>query len=243
MEELVTANGTTTALRAGSGPDLVLVHSLLTDREAFQAVVPELAECFRVTLLNLPGFHGSRPIPGTVTDYELWLAHACDDLGVRSNCIVCGNGFGGTIALAFALNHQERIGKLLLADVAAAFPDQGKLAFCNMANRVAQEGMASIAPLAAGRVYHSEYLAQNSTIIEERRRVLSAIDPAAFIAACKLLMDCDLVPRLKSLRVPALVVYGDLDQATPPALNKIIAANVPTCDIVEITGLRPLPAA
>ena len=91
MEELVTANGTTTALRAGSGPDLVLVHSLLTDRDAFQAVAPELAECFRVTLLNLPGFHGSRPVPGAVTDYELWLAHACDDLGVRPDCIVCGS--------------------------------------------------------------------------------------------------------------------------------------------------------
>jgi hypothetical protein len=53
MDQLVTANGATTALRGGSGPDLVLVHSLLTDRDAFQAVVPELAERFRVTLLNL----------------------------------------------------------------------------------------------------------------------------------------------------------------------------------------------
>jgi pimeloyl-ACP methyl ester carboxylesterase len=40
---------------------------------------------------------------------------------------------------------------------------------------------------------------------------------------------------------PTLVVYGDLDQATPPLLNKIFAANVPTCDIVEITGCGHRP--
>ena len=241
MDEIVTANGTTTALRLGNGPDLVLIHSLLTDRDAFLAIVPELAERFRVTLLNLPGFHGSRPIPGTLTDYEVWLAHAYDDFGIRSDCIVCGNGFGGTIALAFALNHQHRVGKLLLADVAAAFPEQGKAAFRNMAEKVVEEGMASIASLAATRIFHSEYLTRNPTIIEERGRVLTTINPTAFVAACKLLMNCDLVPRLKSLRIPTLVIYGELDQATPPALNKTIGANVPACQIVEIAGCGHCP--
>ena len=74
MERLATADGATTALRGGKGPDLFIVHSLLTDRDAFQAVLPDLVERFRVTLLNLPGFHGSRPIPGTLTAYEMWLA-------------------------------------------------------------------------------------------------------------------------------------------------------------------------
>lgn len=122
MDRLATADGTTTALRGGSGPDLLIVHSLLTDRDAFQAVLPDLVERFRVTLLNLPGFHGSRPIPGTLTAYVTWLANACDAFGIGSDCIVCGNGFGGTVALAFALNYQHRIRKLLLADVAAALP-------------------------------------------------------------------------------------------------------------------------
>ena len=67
MDRLVSADGAITALRGGSGPDFLIVHSLLTDRDAFQAVLPELMERFRVTLVNLPGFHGSRPIPGTVT--------------------------------------------------------------------------------------------------------------------------------------------------------------------------------
>jgi 3-oxoadipate enol-lactonase len=54
-------------------------------------------------------------------------------------------------------------------------------------------------------------------------------------------MNCDLVPRLKSLRIPTLVIYGELDQATPPALNKTIGANVPACQIVEIAGCGHCP--
>ncbi len=241
MDQLVTADGATTAIRSGNGPDLLIVHSLLTDRDAFQAVVPDLLEQFRVTLLNLPGFHGSQPIPGTLTAYETWLARACDAFGIGADCILCGNGFGGTVALAFALGRQHRIRKLLLADVAAAFPEQGKAAFRFMVEKVAREGMDSIAPIAAARVYHSDYLKRNPEVIEERRRVLAAINPAAFMAACELLIDCDLVPRLTSLRIPTLVIYGELDEATPLALNTIIAASIPACEILKIANCGHCP--
>lgn len=241
MEQLATADGATTAVRGGKGRDLFIVHSLLTDRDAFQAVLPDLMRRFRVTLVNLPGFHGTRKIPGALIAYETWLANALDGFGIGSDCILCGNGFGGTVALAFALNQPRRIGKLLLADVAAGFPEQGKAAFRLMAHRVVSEGMASIAQIAATRVYHSEYLARNPAIVEERRRVLTEIDPEAFAAACEVLIDCNLVPRLRSVDVPTLVVYGTLDQATPPALNKEIAAAIPTSEIMEIADCGHCP--
>ena len=41
--------------------DLVVLHSLLADRHAFDPVLPALAAKHRVTLINLPGFHGSQP--------------------------------------------------------------------------------------------------------------------------------------------------------------------------------------
>ena len=40
----------------GSGRDLLLFHSLLTDRGSFAKVVPELARSRRVLLPALPGF-------------------------------------------------------------------------------------------------------------------------------------------------------------------------------------------
>ena len=39
----------------GSGPDLVILHSLLADRSAFDRVAPVLAKKRRVWLVNLSG--------------------------------------------------------------------------------------------------------------------------------------------------------------------------------------------
>ena len=43
----------------GSGPDLLLVHSLLTELTVFERVLPRLADGRRVTRINLPGFGAS----------------------------------------------------------------------------------------------------------------------------------------------------------------------------------------
>ena len=43
----------------GEGRDLVLLHSLLSDRTAFDRIAPRLAAERRVFLVNLPGFGAS----------------------------------------------------------------------------------------------------------------------------------------------------------------------------------------
>ena len=47
--------------RTGSGPDLLCLHSLLTELTVFDRVLPPLAATRRVTRFNLPGFGASTP--------------------------------------------------------------------------------------------------------------------------------------------------------------------------------------
>jgi pimeloyl-ACP methyl ester carboxylesterase len=61
FEQLTAGHGSLTAVRTGEGRDLVVLHSLLADRHAFDPVLLALAAKHRVTLINLPGFHGSQP--------------------------------------------------------------------------------------------------------------------------------------------------------------------------------------
>jgi pimeloyl-ACP methyl ester carboxylesterase len=110
-----------------------------------------------------------------------------------------------------------------------------------MAEKVAAHGLAAIAEIAANRVFHADYLKTHPKAMDERRDVLLAIDPKAFRAACTTLVDCDLVPLLPKLRVPTLVVCGALDQATPPALNKLIAEKGPNARYVELPGCGHCP--
>jgi pimeloyl-ACP methyl ester carboxylesterase len=241
MEHLVAANGALTAARTGRGPDLVILHSLLTDRHAFDAVLPELSKKFQVTLFNLPGFHGSKPVDAAMDAYVARVREGFEDLGIGRNAVLMGNGFGGTVALAFALESRDRLARLILSDVAAGFPPEGRQAFKLMAEKVAAGGLGAIADIASSRVFHAAYLKAHPQAVDERRAVLLQIDPVAFRAACTILMDADLVPKLSELYTPTLVVCGELDQATPPPLNKTIVNSVRDARYVELPGCGHCP--
>jgi pimeloyl-ACP methyl ester carboxylesterase len=246
FENLTAGRGAITAVRTGQktdlGGDLVVLHSLLADRHAFDPVLETLARRHRVTLINLPGFHGSQPPLLALMDaYVAAIEGAFDEFGIARDAVLLGNGFGGTVALAFALAHPDRIAKLVLSDAAACFPPEGREAFAVMANKVAESGLGAIAEIAAKRVFSPAYLAAHPEKIEERKNVLLAIDPKAFHAACKILQESDLTPLLHHLKVPTLVVCGEFDQATPPELNKVIADKVPGARYVELPGCGHCP--
>jgi 3-oxoadipate enol-lactonase len=241
FHQLNAAHGLTTAVRTGEGRDLVVLHSLLTDRAAFDPVLPALADKFRVTLFNLPGFHGSQAVPGLIDAYVARIEDGFEEFGIKPDAVLIGNGFGGTVALAFALAHHERLGALVVSDAAPNFPEEGKQAFRVMSEKVKAGGLGAIVDIAAKRVFHQAYLAQHPEAVEQRRAVLLEIDPSAFCAACDALVEVDLVPSLSRLKVPTLVVCGELDQATPPALNKLIAEKVSGARYVELPGCGHCP--
>jgi pimeloyl-ACP methyl ester carboxylesterase len=242
MEQLTAGRGSLTAVRTGQGRDLVVLHSLLSDRHAFDPVLPALAAKHRVTLINLPGFHGSLPTPLALMDaYVAAVEDGFDEFDIGKDAVLIGNGFGGTVALAFAIAHPERIAKLVLCDAAAGFPPEGRKAFAVMAAKVAKAGLGSIAEIAAKRVFSPAYLAAHPEAIEERKAVLLEIEPKAFQAACKVLQETDLEPLLHRMQVPTLVVCGEFDQATPPVLNKSVADKVAGSRYVELPGCGHCP--
>ena len=184
MEQLTAGRGALTAVRTGKGSDIVVLHSLLADRHAFDPVLPALTADHRVTLINLPGFHGSQPTPLALMDaYVAVIEGGFDEFKIGTDAILIGNGFGGTVALAFALAHPDRIAKLVISDAAACFPPEGRQAFAVMAQKVADSGVAAVAEIAARRVHAPDYLKAHPDAVEQRKQVLLGIDPKAFQSA------------------------------------------------------------
>ena len=243
FEQLTAGHGALKAVRTGKGRDLVVLHSLLADRHAFDPVLPALAEKHRVTLFNLPGFHGSEPTLLPLMDaYVAAIEDGFDEFGIANDAILIGNGFGGTVALAFALAHPERIAKLVLSDAAAVLSRRRAASNSpSWPQKVDEAGLGAIAEIAAKRVFSPAYLAAHPEKIEERKQVLLGIEPKAFHAACTILQKADLTPLLHQPELPTLVVCGEFDQATPPALNKQIADKVPGAQYVELPGCGHCP--
>jgi 3-oxoadipate enol-lactonase len=108
----------------GTGPNLVVLHSLLADHTSFEEVAGQLAEHFCVWVVSLPGFGKSAPPSRPdITAYADRIA-AFLHSGPGLDSAVLGNGLGAFIALAVASRHPLR-GDLIVANTLPTFSEDG----------------------------------------------------------------------------------------------------------------------
>jgi 3-oxoadipate enol-lactonase len=226
---------------AGAGRDLVLLHSLLADRSAFDRVVPTLAKHRRVWLINLPGYGASTAAGASVEDYADHIAALLRALGLSPQTDVLGNGLGGFIAVALACRHGDLFKHLIVADSLATFPPAGKEPLRMMAERVRQQGMSAVLDAAINRMFPPLFIAANPKLVAERKAALGKADPECFSAACTALAQVDLEPLLAGIRNPTLVMAGALDAATPAPLVRRLADGIAGSKFLEIPDCGHCP--
>jgi pimeloyl-ACP methyl ester carboxylesterase len=98
----------------GEGPPLVLLHTLRTQLDMFQKVVPELARHFRVYALDYPG-HGYSDIPRTEYTADFFVttvARFLERLEIE-DAVLVGESIGGSIALLLAARHNARVRRVI----------------------------------------------------------------------------------------------------------------------------------
>ena len=231
--------------RQGSGPPLVLVHSLLTDARAFDTVAPRLSANFELHRVWLPGFGASQPLTDpspTLFDIAEALAEALEAAGVTGDEVtVLGNGFGSFVCVALATRSGDLFGPLVVANGGAAFSEQRRAAFTTMSDLVSDSGMEAVVETAVQRIFTPEYLQAHPEAVEERRAVLLEIDPGSFAASCRALRDMDLRPHLGAIGNPTLVIAGGSDATTPPEMGAELADGVRGAEFVVLEGCGHCP--
>jgi 3-oxoadipate enol-lactonase len=225
----------------GNGPELVLLHSLLTDRSAFDRVKGELARQRRVYLVNMPGYGGSSPVGSTIEEYADHVAGLFPALNLSSRTAVLGNGFGGFVALALAARHGTKFDRLIVADSAATFPPAAKEPFKILHAKVKEQGMSAILDAAVRRMFPEAFILNHPKIVAERKAALAKADAECFARACLALARVDLRDEVRKIRNPTLVMVGALDQTTPPELARELAAAIPGARFQEIAGSGHCP--
>lgn len=237
-----TAAGRISLERVGDGPDLVLLHSLLGDRNVFAPVVPFLAQTHRVNLVDLPGFGDTTPAAASIEAYGDAVGGLLDEGGfLPGTTDIIGNGLGAFVALAAAIRYGDRFHKLVLVGCGAVFPEAGKSGFHAMIEKVRGGGMESIVEIALRRIFPESYLAAHPVQAEERRAVLRRTDPEAFVTACQALLALDYRGEAAGITNPTCLVAGELDQATPPAMAADLAGWIPGARLHVLAGLAHAP--
>jgi pimeloyl-ACP methyl ester carboxylesterase len=101
-------------IKAGRGPNLVLLHSIRTQLDLFEKVVPELANHFTVYALDYPG-HGYSDIPKARYDADFFADSVEGFLIVLDlrDVTLSGVSIGGAIPLIIAGRRNPRVARVV----------------------------------------------------------------------------------------------------------------------------------
>ncbi|WP_457106215.1 alpha/beta fold hydrolase [Methylobacterium sp. P5_C11] len=235
------AGGQVAVGASGEGPPLVLLHSLLADATSFDLVVPDLGRDFRIFVPELPGFGGSAPVPGGLEAIADRIAEAVREATGGRPTAGLGNGYGGFVLLLCALRHADLFDRLVFADCGACFSEPGRDAFRGMAGVAGEKGLQAIADTAMRRLFSPAFQAAHPALMADRRAAFLRTDLTVFQGACAALASLDLRPRLSEIRVPALVLVGEHDEATPPAMARELADGLSDAKFVILPDCAHVP--
>lgn len=105
-------------LDEGTGPVLLLLHGNITTFRNWRRIIEEFRTTHRVLALSLPGYAGTSPQGEASLDGQVSFVAAFLDALSVDRATVVGHSAGGLIAATLALEHPDRVTRLVLADSA-----------------------------------------------------------------------------------------------------------------------------
>jgi pimeloyl-[acyl-carrier protein] methyl ester esterase len=223
--------------------DLVLVHGWGMSSAVFDRLRRELAPGCHAQAVDLPGYRGRESVEPYTIDA---LAHCVADAAPR-RCAVLGWSLGALVALVWAAEAPEQVGKLVIVAGTPCFAQRE-----DWPHGIAPAVLRSFAcELASDRERTlRRFVALQAHGDENARDVARALDGASAQASSyedvldrglSILRETDLRPRLKEVFQPVLVMHGEQDEVVPIAAAEYLVANLPNARLETLSGASHAP--
>jgi 3-oxoadipate enol-lactonase len=216
---------------AGERTPIVFLHGVGSDKSVWRPQLEHFGAERRALAFDYPGYGDSDPAREGTTrdDYAAAIISAMAALGI-GKAHICGLSLGGVVAIAINHAAPDACASLILADSFASHPD-GQAIYDRS---VAASGDLRV--FAEGRV--DVLLAQpaNPAVRTEVIETMSRIDPAAYRIGASAVWLADQAERAGAIRVPTLVLCGEHDRITPPALSTSLTRMIPGAHYEPIEG-------
>lgn len=238
--EFKLSDGTAGAI-TGRGPPLLLLHGVGLDRSMWQAQVYCFARTHSVIGYDLLGHGASAKIEGRaeLDDFTRQLEKLWSSLELDS-AVLIGFSFGGMIAEAFAVKHSRRLAKLALI---GTVHDRSAVERAGVEKRLEtarREGPDAIYPAALERWFSPAFLAGQPEFVQKLHHRMMDNDAGSFLRAYEIFAsgDRELVGRLGMIACPTLVMTGECDTGSTPAMAWKIAKEIPGARVSIISQGR-----
>ncbi|MFE9745439.1 alpha/beta fold hydrolase [Saccharothrix saharensis] len=209
---------------------LVLLHAFPFDSRMWDGVRDLLKPI-------TPDQRGDRRSPDLVAVADDVL-RLLDERGIE-RAVLGGCSMGGYVAMAVLRRDPSRVAGLVLADTrAGADTDEARANRLAMAARVEAEGLGWVPDTVVGGLLGPD---AGEAVTGRVRELILDQDPAEVVWAQRAMAARpDSADVLAGVDVPALVLVGEHDALTPPALARELVATLRHGEYVELPGVGHL---
>ena len=205
-------------------PYLLLISGLTNNHTIWSDMVAELANYFRVILMDNRGAGQSSQDQASFTIDD--MANDCkqlfDYLDVGLACVV-GHSMGGMIAQAFCAQYPESVLWLMLVSTAAKPPEHAIWQILERINVKRQLDVDSVLNLSFPWLYGNHVLADKDKVEQEKERAKHDPYPQTlqgYQAQANAIAQFDARDQLDKIKKPTLVLAGEDDLLIPAKVSK-----------------------
>ena len=226
---------------SGSGPPVILLHGVGLNQSIWAAQVKALEADFQVITYDLVG-HGRSAAAfanASLADWVDQLNSVVGDLALERFALV-GFSFGGLIVQAYAAQHSRLIDRLVLMSTVYDRSEAERASVLARLDMVRREGPQATIPAALSRWFSPVFSKAHPEIMNQYEALLRGNDAASFLSSyeCFAMADRELVGALATFDRPSLIIAGELDTGSTPAMARKLAGMIPGAGCSIIAGGR-----
>lgn len=225
----------------GEGPWVVMSHSLACHSGMWDEQAGLLAKRYKVLRFDTRG-HGGSDAPAGAYTLDMMAGDVrglLDELGI-DHCHWVGLSMGGMIGQVFALKYPGVFRTLTLADTASRYGAEVRPMWEARIKVVREQGMEALVEPTLERWFTEPYRTSQPDTMKRIAAMIRETPVNGYIGCCHAIPVINVTERLKEIRVPALVIVGEQDAATPVAAARDIERNLPDARLVVLPSAAHL---
>ena len=225
----------------GDGEAIVFLHGLLGSSKSWAFQFDRLSRDYQMIAWDAPGYGQSEMVAASIHAFVEALREFIANIGQPKISLV-GHSMGGTVAACFAAAFPELVSRLVLSCSHAGYGDPETAPMSAKFERRMRE-LNEIGPIAYG-VNRARGLLPDSVpacVVDYAAEIVSETSPEALRRATRMLQCADNRPLLPNLKMPILVLTGEMDSDVQPHLKADLLRLAPITRHVEMPRLGHAP--
>jgi 3-oxoadipate enol-lactonase len=221
-----------------TGPGVVLHHPLATNHTFWDHLTKALSPRYRVLRLDARG-HGGSDAPAGPYAFETLardVVGLMDQVGMRKAGFV-GLSMGGMVGQVLGLEHGSRFKCLALCATTSRVPPEAGALWDSRIKTAREQGMSAAIDDTIGRWMSPKAIATKHPAIPGLKEMIRTTPVEGYCGWGGAIRTLNLTDRLSAIKLPTLVISGELDQGTTPAAGEAIHKSIKGSQFVVMKGV------